>query len=545
MTAPATLQAPQARVEVAGVTLAADVSRRVLSVRYDDNLDLADMFTVTLDNADGRLTDSALFDLGKRVEIRMGYGDDLRPMMLGEIASIAPSFPQSGAPTLTVSGYDRSHRLRHDVIDRPAFKGMTDSAIAAQIALEAGLIPVVDPSPFFHQELLHPGTDMALLKERAAANHFEVYVRWDRLFFRLPRPQTGAFVLEWGRNLTGFSPRLSSAGTAAVQVVRGYDQDLAQTIVGMAVAVDLRAEDLVERLGSSALDALVQLGRRAVRRDRPVKSQLDARSLATAVLQQLMDGLYEADGGCQGNPDLRADDIIVVRGVGRRFSGHYRLRRVTHTVDAAGYRTDFEAGQRASTSMLSLLRGSITDDPPPDGPERFRGVVLGKVVAVDPARYKVKVGFPWLSDSAESPWASCVTPLAGDNHGLFALPHEGDQVVVAFEQGSVGDPVVLGSVFDQKGTKPVTAAPGAKNTMRRLRTRAGHMITLDDTEKGEQVEITDKAGSTVTLRPDGTVRVQAAKDIELNAPGGEIRMNARYVKVKVSGMADSHMDVSG
>ena len=138
--------APRARVDIGGVTLAEDVTQHLLSVRYDNDVELADMFSVVLDNTENRFTDSPLFEPGKQVELYLGYGDDPQPMMLGEIASIEPSFPQSGAPTITVSGYDRSYRLRHDVPDRPAFLFTNDSLIAAQVAVEAGLIPIVDPS---------------------------------------------------------------------------------------------------------------------------------------------------------------------------------------------------------------------------------------------------------------------------------------------------------------------------------------------------------------------------------------------------------------
>jgi phage protein D len=65
-----------------------------------------------LRNSDNALLDSALLDLGKTVEIHLGYGSDLSPALLGEIAAIEPSFPQDGAPTITVSGYDKSYKMR-------------------------------------------------------------------------------------------------------------------------------------------------------------------------------------------------------------------------------------------------------------------------------------------------------------------------------------------------------------------------------------------------------------------------------------------------
>ncbi|WP_214102578.1 phage baseplate assembly protein V [Acrocarpospora catenulata] len=514
--------APRADVRISGVTLAADVSRHLISVRYDNSLELADMFTVVLDNSGNRFTDSPLFDLGKNVEIHLGYGDRLTPMMLGEIASIEPDFPESGAPTFTIRGYDKSHRLRHEMPDRPAFRFTNDSAIAAQIALEAGLIPVVDPAPFSHTVLHRASTDMALLKERAAANFFDVYVWWDKLYFRFPRPQTEATVLEWGANLSSISPRVTNSGMAGLQVVRGYSQELAQSIVGVMSATALDLDAIMERLGSAALGALTALGRRVVR-GRPVTTPLDAIALAKSLLQQLLEGMYEATGTCMGLPELRAGRFVAVRGVGRRFSGMYRLKRVVHTLDARGYRTEFEVTQKAGAHVVQLLRRALSEDPPPDRGESPQGVVVAEVVAADPVRYEVAIRFPWFSDIPDVVAAPVATPMAGVAAGLFCLPDPGDQVLVAFEHGDFNRPYVIGSLWSTTTPKPVIAPPGV-NTVRKIRTPGGHSITLDDTPGLEKVVVEHRMGSSLTFTPTG-----------------DIEIVANNVRVKVMGT----MDVSG
>src|SRR4051812_16429617 len=92
--------APRFDVRISGLTLSSDVTASVISLTYDNNLDLADMFKLVLRNDDNQFTDSALFDLGKTVEIYMGYGNELEAMMLGEIHCVEPSFPESGPPTM-------------------------------------------------------------------------------------------------------------------------------------------------------------------------------------------------------------------------------------------------------------------------------------------------------------------------------------------------------------------------------------------------------------------------------------------------------------
>jgi phage protein D len=175
--------APRFDVRVSGLTLSADISSQVTSVTYDSSIDTAEMFRLVFRNPNNQFTDSPLFSPGKTVEIHMGYGHDLQQMILGEITSVEPSFPEDGPPTIAISGYDRSHRLRHsDPIPRE-FRYQTDSLIVAQIALENGLIPVVDPSPWFHTHITQTGSDFAFMRELAVANLFDVYVRGNNLYF--------------------------------------------------------------------------------------------------------------------------------------------------------------------------------------------------------------------------------------------------------------------------------------------------------------------------------------------------------------------------
>jgi len=508
---------PRFDVRISGLTLAADVSRQITSLTFESNLDLADMFTLVLRNDRNELTDSALFDLGKEVEIHLGYGDDLRPMMLGEITSVEPSFPQGGAPTITVTGYDKSYRLRHNEPPRTPFQYMNDSAIAALIAAEALLIPVVDPSPFFHEYIQQTGSDMAFLKERAKANFFEVYVEWDKLYFRLPRPQTQAVVLEWGKNLSSFSSRLASAGMAGIEVIRGYDERLATDIVAFATGFELNPQDLVERLGSNVLALLQSLGRRVVR-DQNVESPVDAANLARALLQQILDGMYEGSGTCIGNPDLLKNRYVEMRGVGKRFGGPYRLKRVTHTIDDGGYQTHFEVTQSAGAGVLPLLRKAIDALPPPDRQQRYEGVVVARVTRnTDPEqRGRVKVVFPWFGDDVESDWARCTAPMVGGGYGAQFLPDVGDEVLVSFQHGDFRKPVVVGGLWNGKNRLPAPNVDGLNN-VRVLQTRSGHSITFDDTKTAERLVIHHKSGSEVTLAANGTVAINAKGKVTIDA----------------------------
>jgi phage protein D/phage baseplate assembly protein gpV len=519
--------APRFDIRISGLTLAADISNQVLSVTCDTDLDMAGMFHFVVRNANNQLIDSALFDMGKNVEIYMGYGNNLLPIMSGGITSVEPSFPESGPPTLRISGYDRSYKLRHNQPDREPFQFTTDSAIAAQVAVEAGLIPIVDPSPIYHmRQLKQSSSDMAFLKERARANFFDVYVHWDKLYFQFPRPQTQAYVLEWGKNLSSYSPRISSAGLVGLQVIRSYSEELAQTIVAFAMAADFNPNDIQERLGSAALDLLLSLGRRVIRK-KNIETSIDALTVAKSIMQEILEGMYEGSGDCIGIPALRAGTYISIRNVGKRFSGTYRLRKVTHTIDESGYRTQFEVTQRSGTSFLPLLRKSVQETPSPNESEQFYGVAVAKVTnnSDEESLGRVKVSCSWLSDTDESDWVRCTTPMAGKQMGMYFLPEVGDEVLVAFEHGDLSNPMVIGSLWNPRVPPPATNSDGQDN-IRLIKTKSGHTITLDDTRGSEKIVMQDKGGSQITMNQDGTVTVSAKKDLTLNT-GGNVTINAR------------------
>ncbi|MFI9155491.1 phage baseplate assembly protein V [Streptomyces sp. NPDC053367] len=544
--------APRFEVRIAGLTMASDVADRILSLTVETSLDLAGSFSFVLRNPDNRLLDSPLLDLGKTVEIHLGYGNELEPAFLGEIAAVEPSFPQSGAPTVQVSGYDKSHRMRRSQVEPTEYAFLNDSVIAARIAVENGLIPVVDPTPGMREKVVQVEGDMAFLKSLAQRYFFDVYVEWDRLHFQFPRPQTAVHVLEWGRNLSAFAPRISTAGVTGVQAVRGYNQELAQTVHAMALAADLDPGDLLERVGSSAAELLTRMMRKGIRKQ-AVENPLDAKVLAESLLAELLTGTYEGTGSCVGAPVLAAGRYLEIRGVGKRFSGTYRLRRVTHRIDDGGFTTEFAISQRGQSHLLGMLRKQIVEEPAPNLPERFYGVVLGVVqdnqeVTATPPKAplgRVKVSFPGLSDRFTSGWAPCVRPMAGNDMGFYALPERGEQVLVAFEHGDLSKPYVIGSLWNADQPPPTTNADGA-NSKRVIKSRAGHRIVFDDSEKGGEVVIEDGGrGSSITLSADGSLTISAAGDLTITA-GGEITLSAATETpggTKIT-MSDQHVDVT-
>jgi hypothetical protein len=94
--------------------------------------------------------------------------------------------------------------------------------------------------------------------------------------------------------------------------------------------------------------------------DRPVFNESQAEALARAEFNRLSLGLIAGDGVCIGNPDVRAGEVIELKGLGRRFSGLYYVVGSRHIYGrpVGGYITEFSVTRNATTTGTSSARGA-------------------------------------------------------------------------------------------------------------------------------------------------------------------------------------------
>lgn len=168
--------------------------------------------------------------------------------------------------------------------------------------------------------------------------------------------------------------------------------------------------------------------------------------------------------------------------------------------------------------------------------ERILGVVVGVVTNIkDPDNLgRVRVKFPWLSDEDESEWARVATLMGGKDRGTLFMPEVDDEVLVAFEQGDMRRPYIIGALWNGVDTPPKEFANDGKNNLRVIKTRSGHVIKLDDTDGSEKIEILDKTGKNAVVidSKENTITISSDKDIVLKAPQGKISLNSKEVEVK-------------
>lgn len=184
----------------------------------------------------------------------------------------------------------------------------------------------------------------------------------------------------------------------------------------------------------------------------------------------------------------------------------------------------------------------------------MQGVVVGIVTDnEDPKDLgRVKLQFPWRDADDESYWARLATPMSGKEYGAYFLPEVDDEVLVAFENGDIHKPYVVGSLWNGK-QKPPQKNTG-KNDIREVRSRSEHHLTFDDADKGS-ITIESSAGHEIIIDDSGdtetiivqdkdkknsitvdaksdTISVEANKDLELSAKNITIDGDQ---KVKIKG----------
>jgi uncharacterized protein involved in type VI secretion and phage assembly len=173
--------------------------------------------------------------------------------------------------------------------------------------------------------------------------------------------------------------------------------------------------------------------------------------------------------------------------------------------------------------------------------ERNSDKIYGVVTALvtnnkDPESLgRVKVKYPWLSETDESSWARVASPMAGKERGLYFLPEVNDEVLVAFEQGDWRFPYVLGALWNGQDAPPMKNDDG-KNDVRVIKSRSGHMVRLTDTDGKEMIEIIDKTGKNKLVfdTAKNTITLIADKDITLSATQGTIKLEAQKIEIKSS-----------
>jgi uncharacterized protein involved in type VI secretion and phage assembly len=200
--------------------------------------------------------------------------------------------------------------------------------------------------------------------------------------------------------------------------------------------------------------------------------------------------------------------------------GKFLITSIKHHIDENGkYHNTFEG--KISTTERILVKNF--EKPQPD-------MQLADVIDNnDPqGQGRIKVKFKWeclTNDVTE--WLRVVTPSAGvgdrgNNRGYFAIPEIDDQVMIAFEEGNIARPVVMGSVYHSSS---VDSRPLIKNHLKSIITRSGHLVEFDDDPNTQGIKITDIHQNIIHIDTKGNnITITALENMTLNCKNMQINV---------------------
>ena len=426
--------------------------------------------------------------------------------------------------------------------------------MATKVAQRAGLsIGEVESTSTVYEHLSQGGvTDWEFLDGLAREIGYEIAVKDGKFDFRKPKKadtapaggggpeQQNPLVLRLGTDLLRFRSLITAAEQVKEVQARGWDLAQKKAFVATAPAATTSAVlpaynpvDIAKKFGDPVYVAT----------DVAYRSQAEVDSAAAAIAEQIAGAFAEFEGVARGNPKLHAGAAISVDNVGAPFDGKYTITSSHHRYDPnTGYTTMFSVTGRSERSLYGLANGG-------GGGKLGQGPVVAQVSdAKDPLEQgRVKLTFPWLSDTYVSDWARTVQPGAGKDRGALVLPEVGDEVLVLFEQGDIRRPYVLGGLFNGVDTAPkgkpdlIDGSSGAINR-RSFVSRRGHRIDLIDEDgrtegitlstTGDKLQLKlDSVETKITVHSDGKILIEGKGGVLIDSASSKLELKGGEVSI--------------
>ena len=152
--------------------------------------------------------------------------------------------------------------------------------------------------------------------------------------------------------------------------------------------------------------------------------------------------------------------------------------------------------------------------------QRFDSLVIGIVSsAEDPDGLgRVLVKLPWYASGYEE-WARVSQLYAGNGYGSTWVPEEQTEVLVAFTQGDMRWPYIIGSLHSETDQPPESRT--SSSDIKTLRTPKGSELRFDETNG--TIELKTPSNATVKLDENGgAITLKGSQKITLDAPEIEI-----------------------
>lgn len=202
--------------------------------------------------------------------------------------------------------------------------------------------------------------------------------------------------------------------------------------------------------------------------------------------------------------------------------------------------------------MLDDIANMLTNDDTKQ-PYIMLGTVIANYNALKPACVQVSLSGKPVGMGVTA-WAKVAMPAAAAGSGIYSLPDIGDQVVVAFLNGEIDSPIVVGSLYNGTALPPAEAmAP--PNNVKLIKTKLGNKIKIDDF-KGIEIrsltgqkleladtsltaELSDPTGQTSVEIKNGVLTLKGLAGVKVRSGSCEISLDGASQSVNIKGLSVS------
>ena len=350
-------------------------------VSVDQRLGCPDMFSVDYDLiVDMGLTFIDTMKEGFEVEISLGYEKrgSMPKLFHGEITSVEAHFGPDGG-TLTVGGYDFSHRLTRGTVtksfDSPDSPNISSEDVLSSVVAESGShkgnsdnlsvkvssqsnaplswnISQLATNNFQFLESIGHGQGLAHQSSEKGNQFVLGEIDPDKEVLTVCREKWSGTKPTYGLDVRF---KLNTAQQVKRVEVRGWNPAEKKNIVGVAdrqtVSFGTSGLTASESTGKALYGAGDQ-GKSLVVVNRPVESQEEADNVAQSILDELAMEFITGEVEIMGDATLRPGQVISLFGYGERFDGPYMVTGCEHT---------FQPGEGAYRTRLSVQRNFVID----------------------------------------------------------------------------------------------------------------------------------------------------------------------------------------
>ena len=349
-------------VEIDGKELPKDISQLIERFSYTDDEEKMDELAITIANGDLSIIDDKQLQLGKELQARWGYLGNLSDKRFFTIKEISYAFGEDGVARMSITALGKGHKLTGRAA-RTCWNNKKIADVVKDIAKKQNLTPKVNiPEDITHEFISQGGkNDMVFLQELAKDTGCSTWVTNDELHFEPNSVNEPVRTFHWREDRDGYLQSVS----VTVKAEEGKATGRGTEVAGLDPLTKKTIKETVKVKGASEGTTLVTgegmaelsspngaLPEQRTENETPLQAKHDetgvikASPAPTAALARRsgkgkvhsasMKGI-EATATTIGLPYLKAKDTITIENIGKKFSGNWRIKKVSHTLSKDSY----------------------------------------------------------------------------------------------------------------------------------------------------------------------------------------------------------------